>query len=56
MNFRDYNDGSVGISIDETTREGDIISILDIFKRICFSNNGLQTIRISPACYSRMLL
>ncbi len=31
MNFRDYNDGSVGISIDETTTESDIISILDIF-------------------------
>ena len=31
MNFRNYNDGSVGISIDETTTEGDIISILDIF-------------------------
>ena len=31
MNFRDYNDGSIGISIDETTTESDIISILDIF-------------------------
>ena len=31
MNFRDYDDGSIGISIDETTTESDIISILDIF-------------------------
>ena len=31
INFRDHKDGSVGISIDETTTESDIISILDIF-------------------------
>ena len=41
MNFRDYNDGSVGISIDEATTEGDIISILDIFS--AEKSNSLET-------------
>ncbi len=31
LNFRDHKDGTVGISIDETTTEDDIISILDVF-------------------------
>tara|TARA_Y100001934_G_C12365525_1_gene783250 strand:- start:619 stop:3441 length:2823 start_codon:yes stop_codon:yes gene_type:complete len=31
LNFRDFGDGTVGISLDETTKESDLHSILQIF-------------------------
>ena len=31
MNLRDYGDGSLGISLDETTRERDLWALWDLF-------------------------
>ena len=40
LNFRDYRDGTIGISIDETTTEMDILSIAEIF--------NIQVPEVSP--------
>ena len=45
FNFRKYHDGSVGITIDEETKEDDIFKICEIFeikKADLLQNNSLS--------------
>jgi glycine dehydrogenase len=59
MNFRYPNDGSVVISIDETTTESDISDIISVFARAAgseYKQNGIDTGSIDKMHHESLLL